>query len=735
MRRWVIVTTFVGAICTGASDLAHSGEPLQLRVISSRSDAVSGADVLVGIAAPVGSNWRVRLGGRDVTQEFRSVRNSAELVALLTGLSVGRNILEIGVAGAIKSRLAIIDYPIGGPIFSGPHQQPYICQTVENGLKAATDSDCNAPTVVQYYYKSSGPAEPESAAERTPSTGDSLSPGFKPYNPSAPPPRDVAEVTGVDGRTVPYIVRRELGVINRAVYDIQFLHLPGQPLPTPWIHPTPEWNGRLVYVFDGGCGAGFRQGTFVGAVGAAQEPFLSQRYATATSTLNRFANGCNDRLSAETMSMVKEHFIKQYGEPVHTIGWGDSGGAMELHLTAQNYPGLFDGIIPWISFPDITSLAQSVTDCTLLDHAIGTSPLPWAEEQKTAVSGFAAWRTCEPATNLVLADPRNFCPPLLPHELIYDRKAHPTGVRCDIYDNEINIFGHDPRSGFARRPLDNVGVQYGLLAFNSGKIDAAQFVDLNERIGGYDDDGHIVDKRTEADEETIRSAYRRGLVLTGGGGLNQVPIIDWRPYGDDLADAHDRARSFATRARLIAANGTADNQVILVYPRLTSADFALFLKAQRVDAPFAERARWLVRKMDGWLDNIAADHTSGTQSAKVIRDKPADLADGCWATDGERIVEPASYDGLGRCSRMYPPHANPRMVAGAPLADDVLKCALKPINPLEYSHPLTADELRRLNAAFPNGVCDYSRPGIGQEVTTSTWQFSNFSKAALGASS
>jgi hypothetical protein len=49
-----------------------------------------------------------------------------------------------------------------------------------------------------------------------------------------------------EGRKVRFIVRREIGTINRAVYDIQFLHEPGQPLPTPWSRVTPGWNGRLI---------------------------------------------------------------------------------------------------------------------------------------------------------------------------------------------------------------------------------------------------------------------------------------------------------------------------------------------------------------------------------------------------------------------------------------------------------------------------------------------------------
>ena len=54
---------------------------------------------------------------------------------------------------------------------------------------------------------------------------------FKPYNANAPKPADLAMTTTLDGKTVPYIVRREMGTINRAVYAIAFLHEPGTPLP------------------------------------------------------------------------------------------------------------------------------------------------------------------------------------------------------------------------------------------------------------------------------------------------------------------------------------------------------------------------------------------------------------------------------------------------------------------------------------------------------------------------
>jgi len=90
--------------------------------------------------------------------------------------------------------------------------------------------------------------------------------------------------------------------------------------------------------------------------------------------------------------------------------------------------------------------------------------------------------------------------------------------------------------------------------------------------------------------------------LTGGGGLSQIPIIDWRSYRDDLADEHVRFQSLVTRSRLIAASGNADNQVILVDPRsdvfAVLSDFPTSIYAQRQGGSRSPNGS-LVRRFDG----------------------------------------------------------------------------------------------------------------------------------------
>ena len=161
--------------------------------------------------------------------------------------------------------------------------------------------------------------------------------------------------------------------------------------------------------------------------------------------------------------------------------------------------------------------------------------------------------------------PTEHCPDVLPQALRYDAVSNPTGARCTVYDHAVNVYGRDPKTGFARRPLDNVGIQYGLAALNSGTISKSQFLELNEKIGGFDHDGNMVAARSVAETDAIRVAYRSGLLNNGGGGLATTPVIDYRAYRDDVpdGDVHVRYHSFSMRERMIKANGHADNHVML----------------------------------------------------------------------------------------------------------------------------------------------------------------------------
>jgi hypothetical protein len=699
---------FTILIAAGCDQVTTDG--VAVRVVSARPDMVSGGDALIEITGPSeaisSQNLAVMVNGRDVTEAFRAGQTPDSSLGRVEGLTPGLNIVEVRLADSPQATLELTTHPITGPIFSGPHQTPFICQTEAAGLGAPIDEDCTATRVVTYLYKSTEP--PAQAAGGFPGGVGGPGAGFKVFDPSGPRPSDLAQTTTSEGNVVDYIVRRERGTINRAIYQIAFLHTPDEPLPDPW-NRTTGWNGRLVYSFGGGCSAGYRQ---AGVGGGLNDANLAAGYALATSSLNVFGNNCDDVISAETLMMVKEYFTEQFGAPDHTIGTGGSGGSMQQHLIAQNYPGLLDGITPSISYPDIITVTTNVVDCALLARAFEGATEVWTDEQQIAVSGFAT-RTCDswnrsfsPAWLIPTT-----CSPVLPESNVYDTETNPTGVRCDLYANQVNVFGRDPETGFARRTVDNVGVQYGLLAFNNGMITLDQFAELNQRIGGYDMDGNIVAARTEADPIALRIAYETGRVNAGGGSLGSIPIVDSRPYTDPTGDIHDSFRSFATRARLLAANGGADNHVILRLPP----------RGQGGDGDGADRVD-PIRLVDAWLDNIANDKSEDSSAVKVARNKPADAVDACWSPTGEKIVEPASYTGDGRCNELYPPHADPRIAAGGPLTDDILKCTLKPIDPSDYEEVLTAGQINRLETVFPDGVCDYTQPGVERVSPTDAWR-------------
>jgi len=704
--NWFSLALLVASgVVTAACSSAETAGVARVTALSARPDMVSGGDVLLRVELPDGAPAdavSVRVGSRDVTAQFRMAEDGA-LEGLVRDLDTGSNVVSVTSAGGVPVELELRNHPLTGPVFSGPHEQPFVCETEQfelpsgETLGAAIDDDCAVVRRVDYAYRSI--------------EGGPLKPLADPMN----RPDDLARATTSLDAEVPYVVRIETGTVNRAIYQIAMLHDPtAEAEPDPWQVPT-GWNGRLIYTFGGGCVNGwYRQGARTG--GVSDDVMLRQGYAVASSTLNVFGNNCNDLLAAETMMMVKERFIEAYGAPEFTIGWGCSGGAYQNHQIADNYPGLLDGIIPGCSFPDVASgTIPFITDAKLLNHYFGeTAPGMFSEDEQRAVAGFLVLNTMPNVSrNAGRIAPDEFCPDVLSEALRYDPVSNPGGARCDVYDHAVTVYGRDPETGFARRPLDNVGVQYGLAALNAGGITTTQFLDLNERIGGYDHDGRFVPGRTVADAAALGAAYETGRVTYGGGGLATIPIIDYRAYVDDVerGDVHVRYHSFSMRDRLLRANGRADNHVMLVEDNR----HGLYSTASPV-------VRDALGQMDAWLTALAADQSSGPEIDKVVRAKPADLVDACWSRDEEpaRITE-SLVRGAGRCEELYPSAPAPREVAGSPIGSDILKCALTPINTAVYDVTFTPDEQARLERIFATGVCDWSRPGVEQTEPIGTW--------------
>ena len=135
--------------------------------------------------------------------------------------------LSARAAGASADRIVVTNHPNGGPVFSGPQVQPWVCQA------GATDAKCNQPVSYEYQYKSSV-------------TGT-----LSPYDPESPP-TDVATTTTDEGVEVPFIIRIETGYQDRDQYKIAILFDPERPW-QPWA-PQRQWNHKLLITHGASCG-------------------------------------------------------------------------------------------------------------------------------------------------------------------------------------------------------------------------------------------------------------------------------------------------------------------------------------------------------------------------------------------------------------------------------------------------------------------------------------------------
>ena len=700
---------------------------LSVEVVSSQPHLVTGGSALIAVQHDADDDMSPRLRLNDSPVELpadtETISDEAGTTTrfLLTGLSEGNNNLEVDI-GQSSASLTLTNYPGSGPVISGPRQQPYLCLdslaervngegnregdreprrfAIGNGEFLDTtqqDAECSLPTRFDYVYRS---------------TGEEV---FLPLPDDNTVPANVLMTQTSNGAEVPFIVRLETGTLNRAIYQIAMLHDPATPAPSA-LTPNQGWNQRLLYTFGGGCEAGYFQGTGTG--GVLRESVLAQGYAIASSTLNVNAQGgCNDVVSAETAMMVKEHVTKYYGEPVHTIGSGGSGGAMQQLLIAGAYPGILDGLLVGLTFSDAVTYFTDAQECSGPWRNYANAPANNLDEDtRTAIGGWPNWYLCDQSLGSRPDRISPFdCPSEIPPGMEYHPQTNPTGIRCSIYDGMRNVFGERPHPdpaisrSVARSPHDNVGVQYGLVALNEGLIDKTQFLDINQNFGGWDIDYQRTDARTQGDPQAIRAAYETGRITNGGAGLSRVPIIDDRPYLDHQGNFHASIYSFTTRARLQRDNGHADNYVIRRHPaELSLADENLSL-------------------MNQWLDAIKATREELPMLQRIVQAKPEALSDDCFTAEGERIVEEATfntgrlYDNTaGRCNQLYPPHAGLRLVAGGPLTNDVMKCQLKAIDYDDYRVTFNDEEKTRLNDIFPEGVCDWSRPGVGQG-SNQTW--------------
>ena len=676
-------------LAAGAAPALAADAP-RIEVLSNRADLISGGDALVEVVPPSGVDagaLRVDVGGRDVTTAF-AVRPNGRFIGLLTDLPEGDNVLTARAAGA-AARLTIANHPIGGPVIAGPQIQPWTC------FSGSVDAQCNRPPSYEFRYKST--------------RGGSL----QAYDPQRPP-SDVATTTTDEGKTVPFIVRQETGTIDRDQYRIAVLYDPSKPW-APWA-PQEGFNHKMVVFHGASCDTAYNQAN---APDVLNETALGRGFVTMSHALNNAGHNCNIATQAESMIMTKERVVEQYGELRYTIGSGCSGGALVQQQVANAYPGFYQGITPACSFTDAWSSAMQYVDYQLLrryyeDPSRWEPGVTWRGDDIAAVEGHVSPVNAVSFTAVIPSsgDPSRSCPGV-PADRVYDPQRNPRGVRCSFHDYMVSVFGRrDPSVwgpiekqlgyGFAGRPADNVGVEYGRKALMAGRISPAQFADVNAKLGGWDIDYNETKERVAADQPALERVYRSGAANQANN-LDEVAIMDLR--GPDPGAFHDVYRTYVMRARLEREHGTAANQI------LWRGQVPLY-----GDNNYANQA---IVAMDSWLAAVEKDPRDIPLAQKIIEDKPPSIQARC--TNGSGQDAPAAS-----CDATVQSYSDPRLEAGMPMTNDTIKCDLKPLRREDYLPVQFTDaQWAKLEKTFPTGVCDYSKPGVDRTPTVPWLDYSD----------
>jgi len=427
-----------------------------------------------------------------------------------------------------------------GPIFSGPHQYPFICTAIKFDLgQAIIDTDNSGAS------SGSGPDSGLGSAKETEGTAvfpeilgypltllppvgrskncaihtrvdyfyfSKQSNRFQPLSAPSDRPGDLAMIE-LNQKKLPFIVRMERGTINRFIYSIAMLAPYPEDLNTPKELDNSAWNGKLVYKFQGGIGVGHNQGVVsLNKKQALHYDALRRGFAVAYSTGTRTTTHYNLRLAEETAMMLKLHFEATYGSPKYTVGIGGSGGAIQQYIIAQNNPGIIDAAIAQASFPDMITQTIYIPDCELLeryfdDEYLHNKNSPWqswrnrkfvegGNVSETAV--ISRWQDSpapKPGASECIGGWRGTMP------LIFNPNwTHPAyfialnlfrftdsvikKIKWTHWNDLANIYPMDS-DGYSPNSWDNIGVQYGLQALNNGQLSIQEFLNLNACIGGW----------------------------------------------------------------------------------------------------------------------------------------------------------------------------------------------------------------------------------------------------------
>lgn len=614
-------------------------------------------------------------------------------------------------------------------------------------------ADCGAPTQVLFWYRSTagGPLRPLPDPEARPA--------------------DLA-MLDVGGQRVPYIVRHEIGTLNRFIYSL-FLLTP-EPSTDPAQVDLSVWNGNLVHHFGGGVGVGFSQSngfarSFVTRPDGRglNVPLLERGYAIATSTGTVTNTTYNLLLTGQTAAMVKQQFVSAYAAPDHTFGLGGSGGAIQQYVYAQNVPGLLDALLPRETFGDMITEVTGVGDCELLEfyfdqgdarvNGTGAVNPKWTDwENRQEIQGLNAINgaptdfdqgggiplgsSARPGTNECIEAWRGLGPlvvnPRFVRGATYDliEATQPevfARTRFSYFEDLKHIFGLDPETGFARTTFDNVGVQYGLEALRQGEISVDEFLLLNAHVGGFKDPSEMVREGFPFDEPldfsrpdlnidpwSSRNATAREHLVPGA----VAPRVEGDPEAIRAAFRSGLVFFGNIDVPMLVLDNYLEPELDMHHSR---EKFELRARMLEVDGDASNLVLWAMdREDDEAVVKLTLEGLSLLETWLEDGVAPPAATDACFDADGSEIARgPRVWDGIltpegeddGACVADFPIFGSPRTVAGQRLNGVVLKCRTKPVEVAlrdgTYGD-VTFSEAQedRLREIFgESGVCDFSK--------------------------
>jgi hypothetical protein len=119
---------------TASESLDHEAAA-SLSIVSSSARYVSGGDARIAVQAPPGLRDKLELwlNGRKIGDAQTLL--GEQLEGVVAGFVNGDNVLQQRHrSGPLMDSLALTNYPITGPIYSGPQQYPFVCTTTQSAV-------------------------------------------------------------------------------------------------------------------------------------------------------------------------------------------------------------------------------------------------------------------------------------------------------------------------------------------------------------------------------------------------------------------------------------------------------------------------------------------------------------------------------------------------------------------------------------------------------------------------